>query len=202
MWWAVAASAGLAGLQGLSEYDAASKKSKAAKKWQEYSNTMTNLNDAVNQNAITTNEILAMQASTLEAVDIKKVNLVQQAEAEAFAAAAGVRGRSVNQSMLNLNRNAATAQRNRQTRLRNQFLAFDQQRVQSKFSAALNQDYSFIPEPKAGNILLGAASAGLSTYAALSPQGSRGSGVGASTPGIPRSGVSSPKMAGAQPLYS
>lgn len=148
---------GLNLLGGYGQYQADKASAKAAKAWQAYSNTMIRLSDAVNQNAITTNEILSQQAFADQAIGIKQSNILTTAQAEVSAAAAGVKGVSVDDVLLDINRNAANAENKRQNDLKASRLAFDQQRQSSALSAALQQDYSYIPSPKLGSYLLNAA---------------------------------------------
>jgi hypothetical protein len=142
-------------------YQADKAAAKAAQAWQAYSNTMLRLSDGLNQNAITTNEILSQQAFADQAIGIKQSNILTQAQAEVSAAAAGVKGTSVDDVMRDINRSAAVAENKRQNDLNASYLAFDQQRQSSAMSAAMQQDYSYIPKPKLGSYLLKAAAASL-----------------------------------------
>lgn len=144
-------------IQGFAGYNAASAQAKAKEKWQAYQNTMLQLSNAQSQNAITDNEIMAQQAFADQGIGIQKSNILTSAKAEVSAAAAGVKGRSVDQAMLDINRNAAAAERQRQIDFANSNLAFTAQRAQSSMSAAMQQDYSYIPKPKLGSYLLEAA---------------------------------------------
>lgn len=138
-------------------YQADKAASKAARAWQAYSNTMVRLSDAVNQNAITTNEILSMQTFADQAIGIKQSNILTTAQAEVSAAAAGVKGVSVDDVMRDINRTAAVAENQRQNDFAAANLQFDQQRQSSVMSAAMQQDYTYIPRPKLGSYLLNAA---------------------------------------------
>lgn len=129
----------------------------AQKAWQNYSNTMVRLSDSVNQNAITTNEILSQRAFADQALKIKQGSMVAQARTEVAAAAAGVKGRSVNQAMFDVQRNAANRERERQDGFVAANLAFDQQRLQSSMGAQMQQDYSYLPKPKSSTYYLDAA---------------------------------------------
>ena len=159
-----AAMLGLNMLQGAAQYQADKAEAKARKAWQRYSNTMVNLSNSLNQNAITDNEVMAMQESTNQAIDIKKDYLQTAATTEVSAAAAGVKGRSVNQALFDVQRNANIAEGRRQGALENAFLAFDQQRQQSSMSAAMQKDYSYIPKPKFASYMLKAASSSAGSY--------------------------------------
>lgn len=167
-WWEdlipAAFDIGLSLFQDKKKFQAADEKADANIAWINYSNAMTDLSNSINQNAITTNEVLAVQASDLRALDISKVSIAQAAQANVVAAAAGVKGRSVNQSIFDIQRNAATADYNRVVELNNQFLAFDQQRLNSSMSARLNQNYSYVAKPSASTALLGSVSSALTPY--------------------------------------
>lgn len=162
MTWYSSPEAGLAtkGLMefasGFMSYRADKAASKAQRAWQAYSNTMVEIGNAVNQNAITTNEILANQAFADQDIQIQKGGLMAQAKAEVAAASAGVKGRSVNQAMFDVQRNAADREYQRQVSLKNATLAFDQQRLQSSMSAKLQKDYSYIPKPSPVSYFLNA----------------------------------------------
>lgn len=132
-------------------------KSKAQKAWQKYQNAMTNLSNAESQNAITMNEIFANQASAMQALDIRKSFLATEATNEVSAAAAGVKGRSVNQVIFDVQRTANIAEANRIETLNTTNLSFDKQRQGSAMSAAMQQDYSYIPKPSFLGSMLGAA---------------------------------------------
>lgn len=175
--------AGQSMLSSIQGYQAEKAQYKASMAWQKYSNTMIRLSDSINQNAITTNSIFAQDQSIFEEQQIQEGSIGALAQAEVGAAAAGVKGRSVNQSMLDIKRNAANRENERVINLRNQFIAFDQQRLQSRFSAEQSQDRSYLPKPSLASALLNGASKAAGAY---------GKG-GGSTPsfGEMRAGVSS-----------
>lgn len=149
--------AGIFGAQGILGYQADKEQSKAQRVWQQYSNTMTDLSDAMMQNAITQNEIFAMEASTDLAQDIQIDVLQAEGAAEVAAAAAGVKGVSVRQVQFDIHRTASIAEGRRTRSLANQFLSFDQQRATSVMTAEMKKSHSFIPKPSASSYLLGTA---------------------------------------------
>lgn len=152
--WMFAAQAAMSALSAASQYKADKAQAKAQQAFQKYRNTMTRLSDGVNQNAITTNELLMREASAEQGVQIAQQGLFDTARVEVSAAAAGVKGRSVNQTMLDTNRDIAVRERQRQVSLDNAMLAVDQQRLNSSMSAEMQQDYSYIPKPKAATYFL------------------------------------------------
>lgn len=156
MWMALAAT-GLNFLSANESYKADKAQAKAQRAWQAYSNTMTRLSDSVNQNAVTTNQLMAQDAFASQALDLRKESFITQAKVETAAAAAGVKGRSVTQTMFSVQRNAANREAERAQQFQNTMLAFDQQRQNSTMTAAMNMDYSYIPKPKAATYFLNAA---------------------------------------------
>ena len=156
MWQMLAAQTAMSLLSAGSQYKADKAQYKAQKAYQDYRNTMTNLLNAVSQNAITTNEVLSNAAATRQAIQLRRVALSTQGGAEAAAGAAGVKGRSVERTILNIQRNAAMQERERQLALESSWLSFDYQRVNSSMDAALQQDYSYLAKPKFGNYLMSA----------------------------------------------
>lgn len=147
MWAELALSGGLAALRTGMQYKQAKEDAEAKKAWQAYKNTMTQLSNANNQNILTTNENIAAGASRAQAFAIDRSEYLTSAQAEVAAAADGVGGRSVNAVMFDVERNATMAQSRRKQDLQAQFMQIDNQRKQSDFSAAMQMDYSPIPEP-------------------------------------------------------
>lgn len=134
-------------LSGIMSYNSQMKTAKAKRAWQAYSNTMVDLSNAVSQNTITDNTLMAEASFAQEAIDIRRQNLVASASTEVQAAAAGVKGNSVERSLVMVSRNAAEAERNRQIKRESTLMAFQQQRVNAGLQAAMQKDYSYIPKP-------------------------------------------------------
>lgn len=169
-WTALAMNVG----SSLLQYGAESAQAKAQRMWQAYSNKMTRLSDANNQNAITQNEVMTMRSYVDQAIDIKQDALSTAGSITVSAAAAGVKGRSVNQTLFDAARSASVAEGRRQMALQDAFLSFDQQRRQSAFSSALNQDHSYIPKPSLASSLLKGTMNSMSYW-------KQGAGVGGQT---------------------
>ena len=155
MWFAVAA--GAQALGAIGSYRADKARAKAQKAMQEYRNKMTNIANAINQNAITQNTTLAIQQSAKQAVHMRRDELSTLGSTSVAAAAAGVRGRSVNSTLLNVQRQAGLSEKQRSDDLQQYFLQARQQRLSSSLSAVQNQDLSYIPKPSLGSYLLKAA---------------------------------------------
>lgn len=163
--WQYAAVSGLSMVSSLMSYSAQSQQAKAAQAWQDYQNKMVNLSNAVNQNAINTNETLSNEAFANQAFNLQRGGLVSEAHAEVSAAAAGVKGRSVNDAIVDAQRTTAQQEYQRQQAFVNAGLSFDQQRIQSTQSAAMNQDYSYIPQPSLGASLFSGITKGVTSSA-------------------------------------
>lgn len=157
MWW-MAAQAGLNALSAAQSYKADKAKARAQQAWQAYTNKMVDLSATVSQNAITTNEVLSHDAFVNQAMQIKQESLLTRAKSEVSAAAAGVKGRSVNLTIRNVLRNSAAREAERQEQFRVSQLGFDQQRMQVAMQAAMQKDYSYIPKPQAASYILSAVS--------------------------------------------
>lgn len=175
MVWMLAAMAASNALSAASQYSADKAESKVRRAWQTYRNTMTRLSDAVSQNAITSNELLSNAAFARQAMQLQKATMATEGSAESSAAAAGVRGKSVNQVVLSIQRSSAEQERERQIQLETSWMASDQQRLNSAMSAAMQQDYSYIPKPKASTYFLGAAMKTATQGMSMGSGGSSGS---------------------------
>lgn len=135
-------------------YKADRDKAKAQKKWQRYSNIMTNFNNAMNQSVISQNEQMATSQAVQEKVNIQRGGMLTEAKVAVQAAAAGVKGRSSNQTLIDVQANVASRERTKEIELDNTLRGFAQSRKQSDMSTKMQQDYSFIPKPSASSYLL------------------------------------------------
>jgi hypothetical protein len=170
MWTDLAISGGLDLLRQGIAYNDAKKAADSKRAWQAYKNTMVQLSDANNQNIITTNENLARANSVEQAFSISRSEYLTSAQAEVSAAAAGAGGRSTNDVLFDIERNATSAQARRQQDLRDQYLQADNQRNQSRFQAAMSTDYSPIPEPNPATYMLNFATDAYKLYRSGTPK--------------------------------
>ena len=145
------------GLSAMMGYNADSAKSKAQRQWQTYSNAMKDLSATQSQNAVTSNQLLLSDSFASRAFQLKKESLFTQGRVEVSAAAAGVKGKSVNRTMREVLGNFAGREADRQEAFRVGLMGMDQQRREIQVSAAMSQDYSYIPKPNAASYYLGAA---------------------------------------------
>jgi len=132
------------------EYRADKKRWEAQKAMQAYRNKMTNIANAMNQNSITQNTTLTIQQSAKRAVHMRRDELSALGSTVVAAGAAGVRGRSVDASILDVKRNAGMMEKQRADDLQQYFLQEKQQRRSSALSAVQNQDLSYLPKPSLG----------------------------------------------------
>lgn len=204
MWWMIAAQAAMGALSAADQY----KKDKKAYEWnvklQKYRNAMAFISDAQNQNAITTNTSLAIQTSALRAVSNQSEALRTRSTAIVNAAAAGVAGGSVAMAINDIDRQAATIEYNRREELQAQFLGFDQQRISSRMSAMMQQDYSYIPKPDKSSILMGALGGGMKGWAMSGGGGGQNTGDpgGGGNYGLSRTGTDTTGYGGAGFSYT
>lgn len=140
------------------QYKADKARAKAEQRIRDYRNKMTNIANAINQNAITQNTTLTIQKSAKQAVFMRRDELTTAGSTAVAAAAAGVKGRSVSATLVDVSRNAGLREKQRQDDLEGYFLQAHQQRLSSSLSAVQNQDLSYIPKPQFGTYLLGAIS--------------------------------------------
>lgn len=148
---------GMTALKGVTGFIQSSREAKYKQKIKEYNNAMVRLADANNQNAITTNQNLAVERSTRQAFAIERSHYTTVGKAEVAAAASGTAGRSVNQTMYQIDRSAAEAEAARKSDLEAQLAGFSQQRLNSNMQARQATDISYIPQPSPVSAMLGIA---------------------------------------------
>lgn len=138
---------GLQAAGGVTDFLQASRDAKYKRRLQEYNNKMVRLADAQNQNAITTNQNIAVEASVAKQFAIDRQRYLTEGEVEVAAAASDTAGRSVNQTLYQVQRSADEADSNRQRELEHQLASFSQQRLNSAMQAQQQLDISYIPKP-------------------------------------------------------
>jgi hypothetical protein len=157
MWSHQGMELGLAGLKAGTSFISGLQEAKAARAWQKYNNAMLRISNGQNQNAINVNQNMAVERSTIQGFEIERSEYVTRAAAEAEAAATGTEGRSVNQTLFQIDRNAAVARHQRAADLKAQILGFDQQRMNSAFQTATQIDHTYIPNPSPIAAMMGFA---------------------------------------------
>lgn len=149
--------AGLGLASGITDFITKSREAKYREKLQAYNNAMVNLSNATNQNAITTNQNAAIERSVVAGFQQERTRFTTIAEAEVSAAASDTAGRSVNQTLYQIERSAEEAESARLSDLEMQVAGFDQQRVNSAVQASQQIDRSYIPQPNPVTAMLGMA---------------------------------------------
>lgn len=166
MWADIFMSAGT----NIGSYFAARNKAKADRQWQKYNNAMTRIQDGQNQNALTTNELLARRRHKQQAVQIQKSEFSTKASVEVSAAAAGTVGKTVNMMLFDVTRTANEAQNRNDQELDDTFMQINHQRQQSAMGAQMNLDLRSIPSPSPLTYALGFAG---DAYKALNTHGKK-----------------------------
>lgn len=162
--------AGMSVLNGISGFIQSSREAKYRKKLQEYNNAMTRLANAQNQNAITTNQNMAVERSLAQQFEIERSEYVTLGKAETAAAAADTAGRSVNQTLYQVQRSADEAESKRQADLQSQLAQYTQQRKNSALQQQQQLDFSYIPSPSPVTAMLGIAGNLAKTYQRYNPK--------------------------------
>lgn len=162
---------GMGLLQGGVNYSQQKTTAKAQAAYQAYQNEMTQLSNGVAQNGITDNEIFSNRAFAQEGLQIQKQDLVSLAQAKVQAAASGVSGGSVNDTLMNINRQAADANSQRQEQEEESWVGYDDQRQNTAMAAATHMNYSPIQQPSLATNLLSGGLSGLSNASRNFPGG-------------------------------
>ena len=162
---------GLSVVKGVTSFLAQRDEAKSKRAWQRYKNTMLNISGGRAKNALVANQNMAVERSSMQAVEIDKSEYTTLASAEVAAAAAGVEGRSVNQTMFQIQANAASAQAARERDLTAQLLGFQQQRENVDMQVAMQTDITPIPTPNVASTLLGIGTELWSTHKAYNKIG-------------------------------
>lgn len=157
---------GLSVAKNVTSFIAQSQEARSKRAWQRYKNAMLRISGGQAQNAINTNQNMAVDRSSIQAFEIDKSEFSTLASAEVAAAAADVTGRSVNQTMFQIQGNAASAQAARERDLAAQLLGFQQQRQQVEMQVAMQTDITPIPSPSVASTVLGLGSDLWGTYKA------------------------------------
>lgn len=162
---------GLGGLQAMQSYSSASDNASYEEAYQKYQNTMTQLSASVADNGINDNEVFSNQAFAQEGMQIQKQDAISVAQAQVQAAASGVTGTSVNDTLTDINRQSGQAESQREDQLTQSWTAFDAQRQNTAMTAATKMNYSPIQQPNLAASLMGGLGSGLNNVAKTYPGG-------------------------------
>src|SRR5690606_6144073 len=97
--------------------------------------------------SITSNELISNEQFRRQALEIQSTYQEAAGATQVQAGFAETAGRSVDRSMFLLEQSRDMAEAVRQENLINSWTAFDQQRQNAAMSAAMQQDYTYIPKP-------------------------------------------------------
>lgn len=162
--WADQAMLGVSAAKAIIGFSQAKRQAVQDRKWQLYNNTMVSIQDAGNQNAITTNENLAREKATRDAFAVRKSAYQTKASAEVAAAASGTTGRSVDITIYDIGRNEALMLDGIGKDLQGQYGQFTQQREGSAMSAKMSKDFRGVPMPNPATYMLGFATDAYSIF--------------------------------------
>lgn len=164
---------GLSIAGSIGEYATASTAAKVQKSIQDYRNTMSKLQEARAMNAVTVNEIRTMDESRRNDDLIQRTAIADQSQAEVNAAAAGVKGNSVDMIARDLKASAGRASYAQRRQVHQQLADMGEQRKSIAIGTVMNKDVQVIPKPSVGALLLGAGTRLLDIYDSHQPPGDR-----------------------------
>ena len=164
---------GLAGLGAVTDFMAARDQASVERKMQKHRNAMAKMQSARQQNAITINAA-RMADSVVESESmIQRTSIIDKGKAAVAAAAAGVKGNSVDMTMRDLAGSANRASYAVRRQFNQNMSDLNEQRKSVAIGAVLNQDIQVIPKPSVGSMLLGAGTNLLQIYDSHQPEGSK-----------------------------
>lgn len=140
---------------------------------QAHRNAMMQLSAAGQQNTVTLTETALQDQSQRDSMGLQQAALRDQGSAAVSAAAAGVAGNSVQQTVLGLKRSALQAQDARMRNLGSALRTQAQERKNIQLAAITGQDTSVISRPSIASTMLGLGVSLIDTYDANQPKGSR-----------------------------
>ena len=142
------------GMQAVGSFIQKSRQAKSDRAWQKYNNTMTRIQNGVNQNNITTNQNMALERKVRESFNLRVAKYQTEAKAEVAAAAVGAEGNSVDMVMRDIQQNESRMQANLDKDFEYQRAGFQQQRQSSALQTEMQIDYRQIPKPSIAQDLL------------------------------------------------
>lgn len=155
---------GLQVAQGLGAFAQSRITSDLETAYKKYRNVMSALSAAQEQNNVVLNSIAIRDASIAEQEQIEIAAIREQGSAQVSAAAAGVKGNSVDLTMRSLAADAARANKTRLDNLNNQFTALNGEKRNIQVAAVMNKDISVIPRASVATTLLGMGTQLINTW--------------------------------------
>ena len=161
---------GLAGLGAVTDYMAASDEAKIQRRMQQYRNTLNRLSAERQISAINTNEDRARSSYAQNESVIQRTSIADKGRATVAAAAAGVKGNSVDMQLRDLQGSADKASFFARRQFHQQMADSGEQKKSVAIGAVANQDLQVLPKPSVGAMLLGAGTNLLSVYQSHQPE--------------------------------
>lgn len=162
MSWAIA-SVALSAVSGLLQYNSARATYKAQKKIQAYQNKMTNVANALNQNAITSNILQAQQQTSTQATRVQQKGSEMMGAVNVQAAATGTIGQSADQARLATRQAEAMGEADREDQFESYMTSAYYSRIQSAQSAAMQQDHTYFEKPNLFSYIVNTAAGAANT---------------------------------------
>lgn len=144
----------LGGFKAIGGFIQQSRQAKVDRAWQKYNNKLTNLQNATNQNNITTNENMAVERNVRERYAIAQSEYQTLGAATAAAGALGAEGNSVDLVLKDISRNAARQQAALKKDFEYSMIGYANQREASSMQTQMQLDYTQIPQPNIAQALL------------------------------------------------
>lgn len=159
--------------QGIGNFIEEGIASKLAKQMKEYRNRMAAISASMSQNTIVLNEVASRDASSRLRTQIQIQAAEDQASASVSAAAAGVRGGSVDATMRGLRRSAANAQAARKNRLKSEQRAHAAESTNVTLAMIMGKDINVISKPSLLASAVGLGTTLLDTWNVNQPEDER-----------------------------
>ncbi len=138
---------GLSVVTGVTDFINAGTSAKLASALQKYRNQMIQITAAMNERAISQNEIRTRDASVRLAFAIEATSQADIASANVSAATAGVSGRSVDRQLRGLRGSALRAQAARKEKTRQEMTVHANDRINNRVSAIMQRDITIHEKP-------------------------------------------------------
>lgn len=161
---------GLAGLGAVSDYMAAADEAKIERRMQAYRNTLNKLSAERQIAAVNVNEDRQRSSYAQQAGVIQRTSIADKGRAAVSAAAAGVKGNSVDLQLRDLQGSADKASFFARRQFHQQMSDSGEQKKSIAIGAIANGDIQVIPKPSVGAMLLGAGTNLLGIYQSHQPE--------------------------------
>ena len=138
-----------------------------------YRETMTAISASQQYNTMTDNEIAMRDAAVRTSVALNVQSLQDRGSAEVDAAAAGVKGGSVQATMRGLMRSRLQARQALRMKVAAQAKSASNDRRNLAFSVVMNKDISPLPRVSTSSALLGLGASIIDTYDSNQPEGQK-----------------------------